>query len=103
MELEIALNCGCSPNFKFKSKYTYNKHLESNKHKTWEKTYDIKNYKKDRTEIDNQLMSYKIKLENALQENIKLEFALKKKKVTNEFYLKNFIILHIILCIIYSF
>ena len=48
-------------------------------------------------------MSYKIKLENALQENIKLEFALKKKKVTNEFYLKNFIILHIILCIIYSF
>ena len=46
MELEIALNCGCSPNFKFKSKYTYNKHLESNKHKTWEKTYDIKNYKR---------------------------------------------------------
>ena len=59
MQLEIRLECGCSPGKVFKTKATYNAHLKTQKHNKWVINNDIKNYKKSTTEYDNTLTSYK--------------------------------------------
>ena len=103
MELDLVYKCECSPNFTFKNKYTYNNHLSSKKHLKWENETDIKNYKVLSTENDNIIMSYKIKLRNVIEENNKLKQQLYIKKDCIEYYLKNYIIIHIImLCVFHN-
>tara|TARA_B000000565_G_C23740875_1_gene360927 strand:- start:719 stop:1033 length:315 start_codon:yes stop_codon:yes gene_type:complete len=102
LDLEIILECGCSPGKKFKSKVTYNNHFKSQKHIKWENDNMIRNYKKDTTEYENIISSYKLKIKNLEIENSKLYREFKKKEIIIEYYIKNFVIIQIILLLKYS-
>ena len=102
MDIDIILSCGCNPNKVYKTRKTYENHLKSVKHKTWEEQKLLKDYKKSSTEYENLLGSYKLKNERLLIENNNLNNKLNEKMQIIEYYLKNFIILQIILLIKYS-
>ena len=103
MNLDIRLECDCSPNKIFKNKSTYNAHLKTQKHNKWVINNDIKNYKKSTTEYDNTLTSYKLKMENLIIENTKFKKLINMKTEIIAFYIKNFVIIQIILLFIYSY
>ena len=103
MQLDIRLECGCTPNKIFKNKSTYNAHLKTQKHNKWIINNDLKNYKKNTTEYDNTITSYKLKMENLIIENNKLKKSIEMKTDIIYFYIKNFSIIQIILLIIYSY
>ena len=103
MQLDIRLECGCTPNKIFKNKSTYNAHLKTQKHNKWIINNDLKNYKKNTTEYDNTITSYKLKMENLIIENTKLKKSIEMKTDIIYFYIKNFSIIQIILLIIYSY
>ena len=103
MQLDIRLECGCTPNKIFKNKSTYNAHLKTQKHNKWVINNDLKNYKKNTTEYDNTITSYKLKNEQLIIDNIKLKKINETKTDIIYFYIKNFCIIHIILLIKYSY
>lgn len=103
MQLDIRLECGCTPNKIFKNKATFQAHLKTQKHNKWVINNDLKNYKKNTTEYDNTLTSYKLKMENLIIENTKLKKNNETKTEIINFYIKNFCIIQIILLIKYSY
>ena len=103
MQLDIRLECGCTPNKIFKNKSTYNAHLKTQKHNKWVINNDLKNYKKNTTEYDNTLTSYKLRMEQLIIDNNKLMNINKTKTETISFNIKNFAIINIILTIIHSY
>ena len=103
MQLDIRLECGCTPNKIFKNKTTFQSHLKTQKHNKWVINNDLKNYKKNTTEYDNTLTSYKLKMENLIIENTKLKKNNETKTEIINFYIKNFCIIQIILLIKYSY
>jgi len=103
MQLDIILECGCSPGKIFKTKATYNAHLKTQKHNKWVINNDLKNYKKNTTEYDNTLTSYKLRMEQLIIDNNKLLNINKTKTEIISFYIKNFAIINIILIIIHSY
>ena len=102
MIVDLVLSCGCNPDKIYKTRKTYENHFKSMKHRKWEEEKMIRNYKKSSTEYENTISSYKLKNERLLKENNKLNDLIKKKTDIIEFYLKNFIIIQIILLIKYS-
>ena len=46
MDIDIILSCGCNPNKVYKTRKTYENHLKSVKHKTWEEQKLLKDLKK---------------------------------------------------------
>tara|TARA_B100001741_G_C15979846_1_gene337262 strand:- start:131 stop:439 length:309 start_codon:yes stop_codon:yes gene_type:complete len=102
MIVDILLECGCSPDKVFKNKTTYNNHLRSQKHKKWEDNRMMRNYKKNETEYENILSGYKLKLKNKEIENRKLLLKLEEKENIIYYYIKNFVIIQLILLIKYS-
>ena len=102
MDLDIILKCGCTPNKIFKTRKTYDNHFKSDKHKKWEQGELLKNYKKSSTEYENLLGNYKLKNERLLKENSILSKKINEKTEIINFYVKNFVILQIILLIKYS-
>lgn len=102
MIVDIILECGCSPDKKFKNKTTYNNHFKSQKHIKWENNNMIRNYKKDTTEYENVISGYKLKIKNLELENKRLNIDNEKKIEIINFYIKNFVIIQIILLLKYS-
>ena len=102
MIVDILLECGCSPDKVFKNKITYNNHLCSQKHKKWEDNRMMMNYKKNETEYENILCGYKLKLKNKEIENRKLLLKLEENENIIYYYIKNFVIIQLILLIKYS-
>lgn len=103
MIVDVILSCGCTPNKVYKTRKTYENHLKSMKHKKWEEQKMLKDYKKSSTEYENLLGNYKLKNERLLKENILLSNEINEKNKIIEYYLKNFIIIQIILLIKYSY
>lgn len=102
MIVDLVLRCDCNPDKVYKTRKTYENHFKSMKHKKWEEEKLLKNYKKSSTEYENLIGSYKLKNERLLIENNRLSNMVNKKVDIIEFYLKNFIIIQIILLIKYS-
>ena len=102
MDLDIVLECGCSPNFKFKNNNKFNQQLKTKKHLEWERSKLEKNYIRNSTEYENTILSYQIKLKNLTDENEKLKKINENKTNYIYFYLKNFTIIQIILMYLYS-
>tara|TARA_Y100000739_G_C20602242_1_gene463565 strand:- start:1969 stop:2283 length:315 start_codon:yes stop_codon:yes gene_type:complete len=102
LDLDIILECGCSIGKKFKNKSTYNNHFKSQKHIKWENDNMIRNYKKGTTEYENVISGYKLKIKSLELENNKLCRDNEKKEMIIEYYIKNFVIIQIILLLKYS-
>ena len=100
--MDIILSCDCNPDKVYKTRKTYENHLKSMKHKTWEEEKLLKDYKKSSTEYENLLGSYKLKNERLIIENNRLNNLVNTKMQIIEYYLNNFIIIQIILLIKYS-
>ena len=103
MKLERILCCECNPGKIFKNNSTFKAHLKSKRHENWASNNTIKNYKKTSVEYENNIFSQKLKLEKLELEYIKLKKLYDKKLKYIYYYLKNIIILVIILNIKYSY
>ena len=86
-----------------KNRTDFVRHLKTQKHNKWVINNDLKNYKKNTTEYDNTLTSYKLRMEQLIIDNNKLLNINKTKTEIISFYIKNFAIINIILIIIHSY
>tara|TARA_B000000475_G_C15800326_1_gene367272 strand:- start:376 stop:684 length:309 start_codon:yes stop_codon:yes gene_type:complete len=102
MIVDIILECGCSPDKIFKNKSTYNNHFKSQKHIKWENDNMIRNYKESSTDYENKISGLRLKLRDSENEILKLRKINNKKIEIISYYIKNFVIIQIILLLKYS-
>ena len=80
----------------------YNNHFKSQKHIKWENNNMIRNYKESSTDYENKISGLRLKLRDCENEILKLRKINNKKIEIISYYIKNFVIIQIILLLKYS-
>lgn len=74
-ELVEIYNCGCRPEYNYKTKSTYKNHMKSDRHKQWQVQNENQHLRKTITTLQNELSS--LKLERNVWRNQTLEMKRK--------------------------